>query len=68
MTIEEAVLLDFRAMDDETQREAAVMFRNLARDFPRGRKLQLVRNLASNVIALHPGHDGPHALPIGGRE
>lgn len=59
MTDEQEVLRSFRAMDDETQMEARMMFRNLARDFPRAARLQLVRNVDTGFIPLHPSGDRP---------
>lgn len=39
---ESSILAAFRAMDDETQEDAASMFRCLAQDFPRAPRLRLI--------------------------
>lgn len=63
MTIEDDLLQDFRAMDDETQTEARLMFRNLARDFPRAPRLKIVRSAQISIIARQPPGDGPQPFP-----
>lgn len=64
MTVEEQVIRDFRAMDDETRLEAAAMFRNLARDFPRGPRLRIAGLIGVDTIALHPLEDTSKPGPV----
>lgn len=64
MTIEDDLLQDFRAMDDETQIEARRMFKNLARGFPRAPRLKIVRSTQINIIARHPTDDEPQPFPV----
>lgn len=58
MTDDQKILNSFHAMDDDTQQAAINMFRNLARDFPRVAKLQLVHSAGVNIVQLQPANEG----------